>query len=282
MANEIQVWNKVMSTDLAMPGVKVERNQFLKSKLGRYCTEAQVETALSYSPLKVLSRQDIDRIANSVISSHIKQVTALSAAAGVPGGFAMAATIPGDIAQYYYHVFNLSQKLAYLYGYPNLLDEDGNATDDTINLLTLFTGAMMGAAVANNGSLEFAGSKVSFDCEGSDAELQAIFKRRVGGNENGLVAADTTNYIAGQSGVQLPGNSSGDVRLNLKQDITNGVTAKNLGYWVFNPSSNPVKLRMWVYQVLNSLQVGHSTVSVSQKPKFITSKLLISPIVVLT
>lgn len=154
MANEIQVWNKVMSTALAMPGVKVERNQFLKSKLGRYCTEAQVETALSYSPLKVLSRQDIDRIANSVISSHIKQVTALSAAAGVPGGFAMAATIPGDIAQYYYHVFNLSQKLAYLYGYPNLLDEDGNATDDTINLLTLFTGAMMGAAVANNGIRE--------------------------------------------------------------------------------------------------------------------------------
>ena len=154
MANEIQVWNKVMSAALAMPGVKVDRNQFLKSKLGRYCTEAQVETALSYSPLKVLSRQDIDRIANSVISSHIKQVTAISAAAGVPGGFAMAATIPGDIAQYYYHVFNLSQKLAYLYGYPNLLDEDGNATDDTINLLTLFTGVMMGAAVANNGIRE--------------------------------------------------------------------------------------------------------------------------------
>ena len=57
MANEIQVWNKVMSAALAMPGVKVDRNQFLKSKLGRYCTDAQVETALSYSPLKVLSRQ---------------------------------------------------------------------------------------------------------------------------------------------------------------------------------------------------------------------------------
>lgn len=154
MANEIQVWNKLMSSALSMRGVKVDRNQFLKSKLGRYCTEAQVETALSYSPLKVLSRQDIDRIANSVISSHIKQVTATSAAAGVPGGFAMAATIPGDIAQYYYHVFNLSQKLAYLYGYPDLLDEDGNATDDTINLLTLFTGVMMGAAVANNGIRE--------------------------------------------------------------------------------------------------------------------------------
>lgn len=150
MANEIQVWNKVMSTALAMPGVKVDRNQFLTNKLGRYCTEAQLQIALSVSPIKVLSRQDIDRIANSVISSHVKQVTTISAVAGLPGGFTMAATIPADIAQYYYHVFNLSQKLAYLYGYPDLLDENGNATDDTINLLTIFTGIMMGAAVANN------------------------------------------------------------------------------------------------------------------------------------
>lgn len=151
---QIQVWNKIMSTTLAMPGVKIDRRQFLKSELGRCCTEAHVEMALSYSPLKVLSKQDIDRMANSIISSHVKQVTVVSAAAGMPGGFAMAATIPGDIAQYYFHVFRLAQKLAYLYGYPDLLDEDGNATDDTINLLTLFIGVMMGTAVANNGIRE--------------------------------------------------------------------------------------------------------------------------------
>lgn len=150
MANEIQVWNKVLSTALEMPGVKIDRNQFLKSKLGSYCTEGQVQTALMESPLKVLSRQDIDKIANSVISSHVKQVTTISAVAGLPGGVALAATIPADMAQYYYHVFNLSQKLAYLYGYPDLLDENGNVTDDTVNLLTLFAGVMMGAAAANN------------------------------------------------------------------------------------------------------------------------------------
>ena len=150
MANEIQVWNKVLSKALDMPGVKIDREQFLKGKLGPYCTEGQVQTALMESPLKVLSRQDIDRIANSVISSHVKQVTTTSAVAGLPGGLTMAVTIPADIAQYYYHVFNLSQKLAYLYGYPDLLDENGNVTDDTVNLLTLFAGVMMGAAAANN------------------------------------------------------------------------------------------------------------------------------------
>ena len=150
MANEIEIWNKVMSTALAMPGVKVDRAQFLTSKLENYCTKAQVETAVSVSPLKVLTRQDIDRIANSVINSHVTQVTAVSAVAGLPGGWTMAATIPADMAQFYYHVFKVSQKLAYLYGYPDLLDENGNATDDTINLLTVFTGVMMGVGGANN------------------------------------------------------------------------------------------------------------------------------------
>ena len=107
------------------------------------------------------------------------------------------------------------------------------------------------AAVTNNGSLEFTASLKHFDAEGTDAELQAIFKRRVGSAETGLVSADTTNFIAGKSGVQLPGNGSGDVRLNLKQDIEGGVTAKNLGFWVYNPSSNAVKLRMWVYKAAN-------------------------------
>ena len=150
MANEIQVWNKVMSAALSLPGVKVNREEFLKEKLSLYCNEKQLETALSMSPVKVFSRNQIDKIADSVISSHVIKVTAISTVAGIPGGLAMAATIPSDIAQYYYHVFNLSQKLAYLYGYPDLLDENGKVTDATINLLTVFSGVMMGAAVANN------------------------------------------------------------------------------------------------------------------------------------
>ena len=150
MGNNIQLWNSFLSKVLEMPGIKIDRQAFLKTKLINYCTEAQVQIALSSSPLKVLSRQDVDRIAHTVIGSHVKQVTTISAIAGIPGGLAMFGTIPADILQYYYHVFVLSQKLAYLYGYPDLLDENGNVTDDTVNLLTLFVGVMMGAAAANN------------------------------------------------------------------------------------------------------------------------------------
>ena len=61
----------------------------------------------------------------------------------------MAATIPADLAQYYYHVFVLSQKMAYLYGFPDLTDENGALTEEAKNVMTLFAGAMMGVGIAN-------------------------------------------------------------------------------------------------------------------------------------
>lgn len=61
----------------------------------------------------------LDEIAKECIKSHTLQVTTLSTALGMPGGFAILGSIPGDLAQYYYHVFVLSQKLAYIYGYPD-------------------------------------------------------------------------------------------------------------------------------------------------------------------
>lgn len=78
------------------------------------------------------------------------KVTSLSVVAGIPGGLAMAATIPADMAQYYWHTFVLAQKLAYLYGIPDLRDENGNLTETSQDMLTLFVGVMMGAAAANN------------------------------------------------------------------------------------------------------------------------------------
>lgn len=138
-----------MGTALAMPGVKVDRDDFLKKELCNYCSQEQIEQAISTRPIDIVPKEILDKIANACINSHTTKVTAISAAAGIPGGIAMAATIPADIAQYYWHVFVLSQKLAYLYGFPDLRDENGNLTDTSSDILTLFVGVMMGAAAAN-------------------------------------------------------------------------------------------------------------------------------------
>lgn len=149
MSSEVTIWNKVMGAALSMPGVKVDRDDFLKKELKNYCSPEQLNLAISSRPINGVSKEIIDRIANACINSHTTKVTTISAVAGIPGGFAMAGTIPADMTQYYWHVFVLAQKLAYLYGFPDLRDENGNLTDTASDMLTLFVGVMMGASAAN-------------------------------------------------------------------------------------------------------------------------------------
>lgn len=149
MSSEVTIWNKVIGAALSMPGVKVDRDDFLKKELKNYCSPEQLNLAISNRPINGVSKEIIDRIANACINSHTTKVTTISAVAGIPGGFAMAGTIPADMTQYYWHVFVLAQKLAYLYGFPDLRDENGNLTDTASDMLTLFVGVMMGASAAN-------------------------------------------------------------------------------------------------------------------------------------
>ena len=67
----------------------------------------------------------------------------------------MAATIPADLAQFYWHAIQLAQKLAYLYGWPDLT-ENGQVDERTDYILTLFIGSMLGAGMATIGITELA------------------------------------------------------------------------------------------------------------------------------
>lgn len=149
MSGEITTWNKIMGAALSMPGVKVDRDNFLRKELKSYCSAEQLNRAIESRPINGVSKEVIDTIANACINSHTTKVTTISTIAGIPGGLAMIGTIPADLAQYYWHVFVLAQKLAYLYGFPDLRDEEGNLTDTATDMLTLFVGVMMGAAAAN-------------------------------------------------------------------------------------------------------------------------------------
>ena len=64
----------------------------------------------------------------------------------------MVATIPADIAQYYGYLLRATQKLLYLYGFPEIdTEEEGSKFDDaTMNTLIICFGVMYGAVGANN------------------------------------------------------------------------------------------------------------------------------------
>ena len=140
-------WFKILNNVMKMPGVKVNRNNFLLKELSKYCSESEMLQVLDFGTAKAnISLDVLNRIASGVINYHTALSTVKAAALGIPGGFGMLATIPTDIAQLYWHVLVLSQKLAYIYGFPNF-DED-EANDEFLYYMTLFIGVMHGVDAA--------------------------------------------------------------------------------------------------------------------------------------
>ena len=135
------------------PGVHVTRDNFLQKELYKNHPQAVIDKAIATTPAQAgISSDEIDKIADEVINYERNCVSGISAALGVPGGWAMAATIPADIVQYYGYTLRAAQKLLYLYGFPEVdSDEEGIRLDSqTINQLILCLGVMNGVAGANN------------------------------------------------------------------------------------------------------------------------------------
>ena len=144
-----KLWRRILQAAMALPGAKVDRASFLESQLTNHCSGEQVTQAIQTKPAAAgISPDLIDKLAGSSTKSHVLKASSISFATGLPGGWAMAATIPADLAQYFWHAIVLAQKLAYLYGWPDLL-EDGELDEETELRVTLLIGAMMGAAHAN-------------------------------------------------------------------------------------------------------------------------------------
>lgn len=138
---------------LKVPGVKINRAEFLRKELYKHCSPETIEKAIETTPAEAnIDSALIDEIADEVIKFERNAVSGISTALGIPGGAAMVATIPADIAQYYGYMMRAAQKLLYLYGFPEIeFGEDGVMFDsETLNSLTICLGVMYGVAVANN------------------------------------------------------------------------------------------------------------------------------------
>ena len=143
-----RVWNRILRASMAIPGAKVDRSKYLRSQLINYCSPQQVQDAINSRPASAgVSSDLIDELADSAIRRHVLAASGISFATGLPGGWALTATIPADLAQYYWHAIVLAQKLSYLYGWPDLFT-DGEFDEETEMRFTLLIGAMMGAREA--------------------------------------------------------------------------------------------------------------------------------------
>lgn len=138
---------------LKVPGVKIDRAKFLQKELFKNHPQDVIDRAIETTPAQAgIASEEVDKIADEVIKFERNAVSGISVALGMPGGVAMAATIPADIARYYGYMIRATQKLLYLYGFPELdTSDEAIALDtETINSLTVCLGVMYGVANANN------------------------------------------------------------------------------------------------------------------------------------
>ncbi|EPH13702.1 hypothetical protein HMPREF9713_00485 [Myroides odoratimimus CCUG 12700] len=150
--NADTILTEVINKSLSLPGAKINREQYLQGIFSKYYNEYELELIIEEGTIKRnVNIELIRKLSNDVILSHLVKVTGSSALAGLPGGIALAATIPLDLAQYYYHIIIVAQKLAYLYGWPSLEDTDN---EELVSVLILFIGVMFGANAANKAVVE--------------------------------------------------------------------------------------------------------------------------------
>ena len=143
----------VIIKGLRIPGIKIDRANFLQKELFKRYSQEVIDKAILTTPAQAnISDEDIEKISEEVIQFERVCVSGISTALGVPGGVAMVATAIADVGQYYGYMLRAAQKLLYLYGFPQIdTTEEGQKFDsETMNLLILCLGTMYGVAGANN------------------------------------------------------------------------------------------------------------------------------------
>lgn len=145
-----------------VPGVRINRDDFLRQELReRGVPEEVIRRAIDTNPAFAgIPLAELDRLAEQVISYETNKSAAISFAAGIPGGLAMLGAIPADITQYYVHAFRIVQKLAYLYGWRELLSAKEEVDDETIGIIAIFFGVMLDVEEAAMSLSSFASSTV--------------------------------------------------------------------------------------------------------------------------
>ena len=147
---DTDLFQSIVYQSLQIPGVRINRDEFLRRTLSKHFHEDVVNQAVKKNPASAgIKVEDLNRISKSCINHETGKVTSLSAVAGLPGKFGALVAIPADLTQYFAHVIRVMQKLIYLYGWEDVFDDTDGIDDETLSYITIFMGTMFGVKAAN-------------------------------------------------------------------------------------------------------------------------------------
>lgn len=140
----------IITSAIKIPGVKVSRSKFLAEI---FATEdIIIQDVLDFGPIEAkVTQERLSIIAKKLILKRTSQSSIASFAAGIPGGLAMAATIPADVLQFFGMALRLAQELSYLYGADDLWQDGKIDNEKAKNQLLLYCGVMFGVSGAVSG-----------------------------------------------------------------------------------------------------------------------------------
>ena len=139
----------IVSTAIKLHGVKVNRDKFLTSEFAGF---DNINEIVSKGPVQAgVDRKELDELSNKLIFKRTSESSIASFTAGLPGGVAVAATLPADILQFFGMALRLAQEISYIYGAKNLW-HNGEVDEERVkNQLILYCGVMFGVSSAVSG-----------------------------------------------------------------------------------------------------------------------------------
>ncbi len=199
-------FDEVIAQAIRLPGTSVNRADFLTEVLRGKFAPVIVHAACQTTPAKAgLTDRQIEKIAKKSLGKDGRRTTALSFAAGIPGGVAGAVTIPADLVQFYGYLIRAIQKLTYLYGWRDLAHIEAGVPDRAASgALVVMLGVMAGneqanAVLARLARLRAAGA--------SDQTLRTVFTEQALADDLRRISDDLTMRMAKRLGGQVAGKA---------------------------------------------------------------------------
>lgn len=206
LTEKMPTFDEVLAQAIRIPGTSVNRASYLAEAMKKYHTPAVIRAAIDTTPAVAgLTDRQIEKIAKKSLARDGRRTTAISFAAGIPGGVAGAVTIPADLVQFYGYLIRAIQKLSYLYGWRDLIHIDAEQTDvATASALVIMLGVMAGVEQANNTLARLARLRAS---GADDARLRTALAARAMQEEVNAISAELTIRMARRLGGQVAGKA---------------------------------------------------------------------------
>jgi hypothetical protein len=231
---EARFWFKILDAALKMPGARIDREVFLQTVFEKYCNRETVDKILQVGTYEAgIEITLMDRMANDSIKQRTGLAAASSFIAGIPGGLAMAATIPIDVIQFYYHVIVEAQKIAYIFGLQSIDDTGENFKE----FLTILIGVMAGIEDAEK----------TFKDVINDQFNMKLTKITVG-----KVLDKTIARIAAVIGIHLTKKSVGRI-ISKVIPFVGGIISGGMTLFAYLPMCNNLKRKL--YDIVNAKQL---------------------------